>query len=327
MKKNKFLLASTLAVLIAPSILNNISYESESSVQAATTTTDSFKNPVGVVDLGGAYTVDSNGNQTDLFLPGQSSWKLGKSILINGERYYQVATNNYLSATHITVTDGASGTYSVIQPAVPNLLGTIESDAQVYNIDGNTNGVVLPAGSSWQLGQLINIKGIAYYQVATNEYVLAAFVETNAFPITTITLNNASRIVDDNGNYTGKTLPANTSWKADSMKNMNNITYYRVATNQWVSNVPIPSYSLTTTLKNSQAVYNTETNSMTRILPAGSSWKINRVVRNKNNQFYGKVSTNEWLLIDSNTLMSYGDSDTVPNVAVSEPEFATSINN
>ncbi|AUI71292.1 hypothetical protein COSHB9_12990 [Companilactobacillus alimentarius] len=331
MKKNKILLASTLAVLIAPSVLNNASYEPEASVQAATTTVDSIKTPIGTVDYGGAYTVDANGNQTSLYLSGKSSWKLGKSVLINGSRYYEVATNKYISSDHITLTDGLPTTSSVIKPAVPNQVGTLNTAGKVFDINGNFNGVVLPASSSWKLGQLVNINGNAYYQVATNEYVLAGNVIINSTSGTSIntviTLNNASRIVDDNGNYTGKTLPAYSSWKADRTKTMYNVTYYRVATNQWVSNVPIKSYSLVANLKSSQAVYNTETNSMTRSLPAGSSWKFNKVVRNKNNQFWGKVSTNEWLLLDSNVSMSYGDSDTVPSVAVSEPEFATNLNN
>ncbi|KRL67353.1 SLAP domain-containing protein [Companilactobacillus versmoldensis] len=332
MKKNRILLALALTALIAPSILGGVANDFEPTVKAATTTNiNSFKNPVGTVDLGGAYTVDADGNQTSLFLPGQSAWKLGPSILINGETYYEVATNNYIGSDRITVSDGVPF-YTIIHSAVPNQVGTLTTDSQVVDSYGNDTGTVLPAGSSWKLGQLIKISGLAYYQVSANGYVLAAFLTTDTAPATdgndTITLNNASEVLDDNGSRTGRILPAYSSWKTDQTKTLNGLTYYRVGTNQWVSNVPIADYSLTAKLKNSQSVYNSKTNSMTRSLPAGSSWEINKVVRNKNNQFWGKVSNDEWLLIDANNVvMSYGDSDTVPNVAISEPDFATNINN
>lgn len=243
----------------------------------------------------------------------------------------KVATNNYIGSDRITVSDGVPF-YTIIHSAVPNQVGTLTTDSQVVDSYGNDTGTVLPAGSSWKLGQLIKISGLAYYQVSANGYVLAAFLTTDTAPATdgndTITLNNASEVLDDNGSRTGRILPAYSSWKTDQTKTLNGLTYYRVGTNQWVSNVPIADYSLTAKLKNSQSVYNSKTNSMTRSLPAGSSWEINKVVRNKNNQFWGKVSNDEWLLIDANNVvMSYGDSDTVPNVAISEPDFATNINN
>lgn len=425
MKKNKILLASTLAILIAPNILSDISNDFDDSVQAAVTNETVLKNAVGTVDYGGAYTVDANGNQTSLYLSGKSSWKLGKSVFINGSRYFEVATNKYISATHITVTSGVPVMHTVVKPA-ENLVGTLTSAAKVVDINAKANGIVLPSGSAWKLGQLVNIGGYNYYQVATNEYVSAALVKNNNINNneqlnTTITLNGVTEIVDDNGYDTSKVLPAGSRWKVDQKKTMNGLTYYRVATNQWVtnettqnnnknvfSNGPITvtlnkdvqlfdtlsqlytrtlkkgtSWKVTNSAKNNkgqyflqvsqyewlpltdgsikedgsgsivsslkayaklgyfeqdtdtsitvnlikaQAVYSSESNSMTRSLPADTSWKITKVVRNKNNQFWGQVSTNEWLLIDaSNMRMSYGDSDEVPNVAISEPEFATSI--
>ena len=141
---------------------------------------------------------------------------------------------------------------------------------------------------------------------------------------TSITISGNTHIYDDNGNDSGKTLPTGSSWHADEMKTMNDSqVFYRVATNEWVHAYSVSNGSTTVNLKSSQSVYNTSTNSMTRSLPAGSTWKMTNVVRNKNNQFWGQVSTNEWLLIDSNNVnMSYGDSDSIASIAVSEPEFA-----
>lgn len=369
MKRNKIILASTLAILIAPNILNNISDNFDTSVQAAVINEDTLKNPVGTVDYGGAYTVDAEGNQTNLYLSGKSSWKLGKSVLINGSRYFEVATNKYISATHITVTSGVPVMHTVVKPA-ENLVGTLTSAAKVVDINAKTNGIVLPSGSAWKLGQLVNIGGYNYYQVATNEYVSAALIKVNnannneVIPNTnknvfsngpiTVTLNKDVQLFDTLSQLYTRTLKEGTSWKVtNSAKNSNGQYFIQVSQYEWLpltdgaikenysnslisglkANAKLGYFeqdtdnSITVNLINAQTVYSTESNTMTRNLPAGTSWKIADVVRNKNNQFWGQVSTNEWLLIDaSNMRMSYGDSDEVPNVAVSEPEFATNVN-
>ncbi len=431
MNKRKIVLASTLAVLMAPTVLGNISNQLAITAKADDTTTieSTIKKPVGIVNYGGTDTVDSKGNKTGLFLPGQSSWKLGESILINNQRFYEVGSDQYVSSLDITVTYGTTpvapvnggigivnyggadtvdingnkaglflpgqsswklGTsilinnerfYAVgqnqyvsslnititsgVTPVVPvapndNNIGTLGYEAKVVDSNGNPNGVVLPAGSSWKLGKFTTINGNGYYQVATDEYVLATIVNSSKYSFTANLKNNAT-IYNSSTKSLTRTLPVGSSWKITTVvRNRNNDFWGKVSTNEWIkidSNLgmsygdsdSIPSVAisepdfatsvsndnssntnnsvnLTATLTSNQSVYDTSTNTMSRILPSGTSWKINQVVRNKNNQFWGKVSTNEWILIDANNLsMSYGDSDTVPNVAISEPEFATSV--
>ncbi|KRO00758.1 SLAP domain-containing protein [Companilactobacillus kimchiensis] len=435
MNKKRVLLASTMAILIAPTVLETIS--NQVTVQAAPTniSENTINNPIGTVDYGGADAIDSNGNKTGLFLSGKSSWKLGASVLINNQRCYAIGVNTYVNSQNITITDGMPPVNPfLVKDTDNNQTGTLGYAVKVVDMHGNPTGVVLPAGSSWKLGNLYSINGKTYYQVATNEYVESTVVKVNDVPATapstsgnmtpenrTIALSNDSQVLDDNGNPTGKTLPKDSFWHTDQSKSINNYRYYRVATNAWVSmggassatifgNGPIsitlttdttlydsstntftrslpagsswkaysavknqnneiyvkvssnewlrlteknqsggaytmeqiatygassepdfathyaPAVALTATLKNNQSVYDTSSNSLTRALPASSSWKITKVVRNQKNEFWGRVSTNEWLLIDASNLnMSYGDSDTVPNVAISEPTFATNI--
>ncbi|HCD08561.1 MAG TPA: hypothetical protein DEQ50_09950 [Lactobacillus sp.] len=78
--------------------------------------------------------------------------------------------------------------------------------------------------------------GINEYINKKNVEVIGTFTDIDTPVNTTINLYNSSAILDDNGNNTGKTLPANSSWHADQTKAIHNYLYYRVATNEWVSN-------------------------------------------------------------------------------------------
>lgn len=263
MNKKKFILASTLAILIAPSILGNVS--TSTSVKA-----DTINNPIGTVDYGGAETVDENGNLNGITLPVGSSWKLGKTIGIGTSEYYQVGTNEYINKKNVEV----AGTFTDIGTATP-----------------------------------VN---------------------------TTINLYNSSAILDDNGNNTGKTLPANSSWHADQTKAMHNYLYYRVATNEWVSNGGyngsehiFANGPIAVTLTKDVQLYDTSTNSLTRILPKGSSWRTNASVQNGKGQYFAQVSNNEWIPLSDGIFADYTNGNTIENgikyAAALEPTFATDI--
>ena len=409
MNKKRILLASTMAVLIAPSVLGNVSNQT-TTVNAATDTTASentIKNPIGTLDYGGAYAYDSNGNKLSLFLPGKSSWKLGQSVLINGQRYYGIGANEYVSSENITITDGlppvlpvlakpldansvgtlgyavkvvdmygnptgrilpaksawkVSGLYvlkdgnsyykvspneyvlaTVVtlstnttnnqnnKPTTPTQkkVGTLSSETKVVDANGNPNGQTLPAGSSWQLGQLISIGGNGFYQVATNEYIPASSIKSGesipSYPTNkTINLNSASIVLDDNGNQTNVTLPAGSSWHTDRYKMMNNYIYYRVGINQWVTNGQTEGNDaifnngpINITLSKNIQLYNSKTNSMTRTLTNGSSWKVFRTVKNSNGQVFAQVSTDEWLPVSKGSISDYTNGSIISGLTAS----------
>lgn len=215
----------------------------------------------------------------------------------------------------------------------PNV-GTVGYNVKVVDVNGKDTGVVLPAGSSWQLGKLVTINGNNYYQVATNEYVSAIVMKTNnvssnIIPVNTVITLSANEVslFDDNANATGRSLPVNSSWQVDQVKVIGTNRYYRVATNEWVKiSLVHDTKTITPVLKGNQQVFNSATGTMGRTLSAGSSWQVNQVVRNSKNEFWGRVSTNEWLRLDSNLVsMSYGDSDAVPSIATSNPNFAVNV--
>lgn len=213
-------------------------------------------------------------------------------------------------------------------------VGTVGYAVRLVDINGKPNGVILPAGSSWQLGKLVTINGNSYYQVATNEYAeaivmkQAAPVSTNSetTKVNTVVTVSADEVTifNDDATATGQMLPVGSSWKADQVKVIGTNRYYRVATNEWVkiSHTEV-SKTITATLKSATQIYDMSTNTLSRSLPAGSSWKVDRVFRNSKNVFWGRISTNEWIKLDGNQVsMSYGDADAIPSIAVIEPNFA-----
>lgn len=427
MNKKRIILASTMAILIAPSILGNVSNQA-TIVNAATDTTASestIKNPIGTVDYGGAYAYDSNGNKLSLFLSGKSSWKLGQSVLINGQRFYGIGANEYVNSANITVTDGMPPVLpTLVKPADPNQVGTLgyaakvvdmsgnltgrilpagsawkvnglyvlkdgnsyykvssneyvlativtlstnatnnknnnpttpaqkkvgtlSDEAKVVDANGNLNGQTLPAGSSWQLGQLKTINGKEFYQVATNEYIPAVLImsDTDVYPnpneaqpvTTVINLYNASRVLDNNGNDTGKTMPAGSSWKADQSKTMHDYLYFRIAPNQWVTNGGTNSSDrifangpIAVTLAKDAQLYDTSSNSMTRTLAKGTSWRVFKSVMNSKGRVFAQVSSNEWIPLPYGVINDYAQGNSILNgiyyAATNEPNFAADFN-
>ncbi|WP_334329900.1 SLAP domain-containing protein [Companilactobacillus sp. HBUAS59699] len=298
-------------------------------------------NPIVTIKQNGGTVYNINGVATGRTLPIGSAWKvLNPNVIINGAKYYQVSGSEYVIASGSTLSDGVTSPQTPSTPAAntqTNKVGTLGYTVKVVDANGNATGVVLPSGSSWQLGKLVSIQGHNYYKVATNEYALAiAFKTTNnssnsstnnnvevANVNSTVTVGtNETAIVNDSGIVTGQTLPVGTSWKVDQIKVIGSTRYYRVATNQWIKRIYTPVKNpITVTLTSNQQIYDTATNSLGRTLPNGSSWKVSKVFRNSKNVFWGRVSNNEWIKL-SEVDMSYGDGDAIPSIAISEPYFA-----
>src|SRR5699024_9020791 len=127
-----------------------------------------------------------------------------------------------------------------------------------------------------------------------------------------VTATNAP-VVNGSGTPTGATLPKGTQWKLGSkMLHYDKQTFYQVATDEYVSvaymnlvdqtstttntnsSVPTPSNGLIGTANKQIRTYNTATNAYDLTLPAGSAWKISKLVVNKYGSYWGQVATNQW---------------------------------
>ncbi|WCG36089.1 SLAP domain-containing protein [Companilactobacillus farciminis] len=115
--------------------------------------------------------------------------------------------------------------------ALPNTIATL------FDENGNTlKSRALGGDSSWYADKLMNLDGVNYLRVATNEWAkLADGLEVTPLDQNVFTKNDA-RLYQANGQkVTNRALAKNTAWRTDKSATINGQTMYRVATNEWVS--------------------------------------------------------------------------------------------
>ncbi|GEO79826.1 hypothetical protein FD29_GL001034 [Companilactobacillus mindensis DSM 14500] len=249
MKKNKALIGSALALLIAPTVLSNLSPQ---TVSAADTTEIGL---VGTVSGSGVLVNDQGQTITSTFLPNNSSWKLGNTKQINGVTYYQVATNEWISANNVNITNAATQQAATSaynqQVGVIGQTGTVKYTTSVVNSQGQAvSGVMLPAGSSWNIGNTVTINGASYIQIATDEYVAASTLEiaqptnatnapatneTNQQAVVGTVVNGPANVYDTSmDSFSGRQLQEGSQWKVGQMvQNKYGYTFYQVSNNEW----------------------------------------------------------------------------------------------
>lgn len=303
------------------------------------------KNFYGIVRQGGGIVVDSTGRSTGTYISTGSEWIVGPTINIGGNIYYQVAADGYVSTNALDVIDTNGRTVNAQTAVVESdsktstkkTVGTLDYACRVIDGNGKTSDIVLPAGSSWQLGATKTINGNKYYQVATNEYVEAVAVNTGKTQTKTtaedrnVTLSHATAVTTDNGVVTSIVLPQGSTWHVDQSKEMNGNMYVRVATNEWVKDIGDTTSPLfnnggaTVSLNKAVKLYDASSNSMTRTLPGKTNWKITSAVKNQNGSYFVQVSNNEWIPVTQSTFSDTATYYRIVNSASSEPYFAVNI--
>lgn len=118
---------------------------------------------------------DKNGKElSGRGLGPNTSWRTANKMVLNGKTYYQVATNEWVDASTVTVVGQTTNNDSNVKPAVGVV--TIGSTvAQLYTKDGTAiSDRALGPNSSWKTANKMTLNGETYYQVATNEWVKAS---------------------------------------------------------------------------------------------------------------------------------------------------------
>ncbi|GEO63113.1 GH25 family lysozyme [Companilactobacillus nantensis] len=152
------------------------------------------------------------------------------------------STDTTVTGTSVINVNNASGSY------VP--LVSISSDGSTVQ---TLSSRALSNHSAWQTDQNKVVNGVTYYRVATNEWVSAQYLtdnnasssqgsSTSSMSVIKVKNSNASFVqlmaLQDDGTMkvvTNRALGNNTSWQTDQNKVVDGVTYYRVATNEWVS--------------------------------------------------------------------------------------------
>ena len=336
MKKNSVLIGTAAAILLAPAVLNNIS---QTNVNAAT-------NLVGIVKRGGGALYTDGATYANRTLPNFTSWKLGKSKVVNGVTYYRVATNEWISSQGIEIKGGSTTTPTTNIVKTPGYIGAIrKSGATAYDNNGNLTTNSFSSNTAWKLDAKKVVNGITYYRVATNQWLKADSMDVKdatgklTNPINTATSNvtktpgyigtinsnngaYGTSAADDNGNSNGIFYSTGTSWKLTGMKLFNGQAYYRIATNQWllgsamtirdgnggiVGNQSTPVPNSTGLVELYAEIYNGNGSPTGYVLPQGTEWKLGSVKTINGKQFY-KVATDEYILTSSVKIIATGSS-------------------
>ncbi|WP_334332179.1 MULTISPECIES: SLAP domain-containing protein [unclassified Companilactobacillus] len=151
----------TIAFLVCALLGGSIAATtSTTNVDAQSVTTGNYAQ---VTDNTTVY--DQNGNKTDIALEKDSTWKVNQLVKINGNEYFQVAPNQFLSTND-------SFAYKKRQMTI-KVQSSDDSPIRVYdhNLKQRTD-VSLASGTKWYSDSAIyTSQGMPFLRVATDQYV------------------------------------------------------------------------------------------------------------------------------------------------------------
>lgn len=175
-----------------------------------------------------------------------------------------------------------------------------ESSAQIYD----DNGILLSDDallslSDWHNDEVMTLDGETYYRVATNKWI-----KTNTAYVYNYKLNDVrvyrditSDVVDSRGNVIPTELAPTTEWKADRLVTLDNGTYYRIATDKFVSAANAYTYEDTSEIVHTNSLinlYDERVNELITKLPTDSEFKVDKVIQINGIKYY-RVATNEFV--------------------------------
>lgn len=133
---------------------------------------------------------------------------------------------------------GSSSNYNPIKDT-SLLVATFPTEefATLYSDQGTKlNNVSLAGGTDWRVDKTKEYGSNKYYRVATNEWVKAsdAYVYEDQSLIVK-TGDSTQNLTNSQGNMvSNRALSSKSSWRIDRLAYINGVTYYRVATNEFV---------------------------------------------------------------------------------------------
>ncbi|MQS75170.1 GH25 family lysozyme [Companilactobacillus halodurans] len=150
------------------------------------------------------------------------------------------------SGTGSITVSNSSGSY------VP--LVALQNDGSMATVSNRALG----NNTSWATDQTKTVDGVTYYRVATNEWVNAKYLSGNSGSSTDSASSDTDviKVSDSSSAYvtlmalqddgtmktvSNRALGNNTSWVTDQTKTVDGVTYYRVATNEWVASTYVIS--------------------------------------------------------------------------------------
>lgn len=202
-------------------------------------------NHIGVI-----MTASSNDNSISGNLSEESVNKLlsdGKSVTFHLSLKYSekensnwqvlLDSNDVLGTKDVTILPFKNDNQSSNIPGT-NFVTTFSPsvDVKTYDDKGNATPASLSKASAWSVDRQMDINGVTYYRVATNEWVKKSD-GIEVFPNkTTVNTNKQASLYTSTGKaVTNRALAKNTPWYTDRSATINGVKMYRVATDEWVA--------------------------------------------------------------------------------------------
>jgi len=208
---------------------------------------------------------------------------------IRGQLYYQVGYGQWVPASSYTPTK--SDTAGVVR--------TFDSNTALVDAYGKPIKSNLAPNTEWKYSRIVTIDGADYYQVATDEYlpVKSSVAFTPVTAKTNVSVTSKAVLYNSQGVALRTSLPKGSAWVTDGCAIINGVKMYRIATDEWISADSSDAYQPVAINYRTPAVtalYNSNGEPISRTLPAGSSWRVDRVVTINGKQ-YCRVATNEYI--------------------------------
>ncbi len=228
---------------------------------AATSTQAQTNTPVFVRDSGIVSVANGNGatvyvkpgvGATNRTLPVYSNWKTSGYSVVNGVKWFNVGTNQWISSEQ---TNYSKTNTSPIYYGAKNASGVVKINyvpgygVAVWSQPGHgvIPGKTLKHGTSWKYFQTANVQGTLWYNLGGNQWVSSQYAISNnpyATAKSTIAKRFVTRITNTKGakiyanpnspQTTGRVLPKGSRWKV--FKELNNGTlWYNLGGNQWIN--------------------------------------------------------------------------------------------
>lgn len=193
-----------------------------------------------------AQLYDAKGQPLGRYLPMGSRWKTETENTLASGSYFEVGGDEFLKSADINMSDAIGG-QGLSRTNYDGVEITIDGGAAIYDVEGHPIGRTLPEGSDWRVDYENTIPSGTYYRVASGEFVKATEVrvyqDTIVYPeheVITTRPGAPKTLYDGNGQVIGsRALGPNTKWFTDQFADIGHAGFYRVATDEYVSDVDV----------------------------------------------------------------------------------------
>ncbi|KRK63590.1 hypothetical protein FC72_GL001287 [Companilactobacillus tucceti DSM 20183] len=168
------------------------------------------------------YDFDGNAIQGKL-LDTNTDWFNDQEMILNGQKYYRVSTNEWVKDNDV---------YVYVEH-ISKVRTYKENKVQLKNAHLD-NARILDPSTDWKTDRYAMFNGQKYYRVSTNEFIPTDKVYEYQDSSRMIHSERSTPVYDERGKNVSRTLKPDRDYKTDKKVKINNETYYRVATNEFV---------------------------------------------------------------------------------------------